>query len=81
MSTAKLLRWSQEHRVPLEEEWTTLQPRGDQDPPSTDESQNTQVWFKPADWKTQRNQPVLLHGRSKVKVSVIKHLHSKKTTI
>lgn len=45
MSTAKLLRWLQEHTVYLEFDSTVLQPRGDHVPPSAEASQNTQVWF------------------------------------
>lgn len=45
MSTAKLLRWLQEHTVYSEFESTVLQPRGDHVPSSSEESQNTQVWF------------------------------------
>lgn len=45
MSTAKLLRWLQEHTVYSEFESTVLQPRGDHVPPSSEESQNAQVWF------------------------------------
>lgn len=47
MSTAKLLRWSQEHTVYSRLDSTSVQPRGDHAPPSSEESQNTQVcvWF------------------------------------
>lgn len=66
MSTAKLLRWLQEHRVRFGEESSTVQPRGDQEPPSFEESQKTQVWFNPADWKTQKHNPLLLSEEAKV---------------
>lgn len=44
MSTAKLLRWLQEHTVNSGLDSTTLQPLADHEPPSSEESQNTQVW-------------------------------------
>ncbi len=43
MSTAKLLRWLQEHTVNLELDSNRLQPLGDHVPPSSEEFQNTQV--------------------------------------
>lgn len=52
MSTAKLLRWLQEHTVYLALDSTTLQPRGDHVPPSSEESQNTQVWLDSFDCET-----------------------------
>ena len=45
MSTAKLLRWVQEHTVYSWLDSTTLQPRADHAPPSSEEFQNTQVWL------------------------------------
>lgn len=53
MSTAKLLRWLQEHTVRSALDSTTLQPLGDHVPPYIEEFQNTQVWLHSFDWKPQ----------------------------
>lgn len=45
MSTAKLLRWLQEHTVYSELDSSTLHPLSDHVPPPSEEFQNTQVWL------------------------------------
>lgn len=45
MSTAKLLRWVQEHTVYSELDSTTMHPLSDHVPPPSEEFQNTQVWL------------------------------------